>query len=233
MPTEDDDPEWTNGPTIADEGEDDKTEQQELPEDDESIPAGDYENYSEEELQDIWDNDIGYISENAMKELPSEDGSYDKEHGLSPDSLYVKEGFHDRGESTDWGPAAVEGTSKDILLEPDQVLARYGDEKGSNFADPTARFEDLHLDVSEDKMEKSYYIVKQPLPAVQSEIAGQPFDPKNMEYEKALKYKTTMNVEELIDKGYMEKICPEELDLDAMKKGGIDPEDISEEDLDE
>ena len=35
MPTEDDDPEWTNGPTIADEGEDDKTEQQELPEDDE------------------------------------------------------------------------------------------------------------------------------------------------------------------------------------------------------
>lgn len=176
--------------------------------------------YTQEELNEIWDNDPGYVNERVMKELPS----YDEETGeLLSDKykiisdIYLKEGLH--VDVIDWGPESVPGTEKRVELEQGTVLVRWGNEAG-HFATPEGtEYEDLQLPTSEDKREKNEYVVLKSFGGAdsdivkQSEIATQNWNKQDgIEQEnenteaRPIQYKFSKSIEELLKEGYLAKL---------------------------
>lgn len=155
--------------------------------------------YSSEELQDIWANDPGYVNERAMKRL--DDPSM-------KDSDYLKTGRHADG-LLNYGKDAVENTETDILLSEGKVLERWGAESGTYLTKPGTDFKDLHLNVSEDKLERNSYEVVKPFWVTESRIAAQPFDEENegkdKDKEPAVQYHARICVEDLVELGFLKK----------------------------
>ena len=167
----------------------------ELPEETEDVERS----YSEEELQDIWNNDPGYVNERAMKRL--DDPSV-------KNSDYLKTGLHSAG-LLNYGKDAVENTEKETLLSEGKVLERWGSEEGRYLTEPGTDFQDLHLNVSEDKLERQSYEVVKPFWVVESKAAPQPFDEKREEQDEerkaAVQYRSQICVEDLIEMGFLKK----------------------------
>lgn len=179
--------------------------------------------WSEEELQDIYDNDPGYIDELVYKDYPkkfeeeTEDESKenfqdigDKRGVLEEDGSYMETGFHD--DLVDWDEAAVEGTEMEKLLPEGNFLVRYGSEKGRFLTEPGTEFKNLHLNVSEDKLEKNQYEVLKPLPTTESIIRKQRFDePAGDEnnVKEAKQFYMEKAVEDLVKEGFLRK-CEKE-----------------------
>lgn len=167
----------------------------ELPEETEDVDRS----YSAEELQDIWANDPGYINERAMKRL--DDTSM-------KDSDYLKTGRH-AGGLLNYGKDAVENTETDTLLSEGKVLERWGSESGTYLTEPGTDFKDLHLNVSEDKLERQSYEVVKPFWVTESRIAAQPFDEKSEKEDKdkesAVQYHARICVEDLVELGFLKK----------------------------
>lgn len=168
----------------------------ELPEETEDVERS----YSAEELQDIWNNDPGYVSERAMKRL--DDPSV-------KNSDYLKTGLHSRG-LLNYGKDAVEDTEQETLLSEGKVLERWGSEEGSYLTEPGTDFSDLHLIVSEDKRERQSYEVIKPFWVTESKIAAQPFDEekedkKEKDKEPAVQYHARICVEDLVELGFLKK----------------------------
>ncbi len=167
----------------------------ELPEETEDVDRS----YSAEELQDIWSNDPGYINERAMKRL--DDTSM-------KDSDYLKTGRH-AGGLLNYGKDAVENTETDTLLSEGKVLERWGSESGTYLTEPGTDFKDLHLNVSEDKLERQSYEVVKPFWVTESRIAAQPFDEKSEKEDKdkesAVQYHARICVEDLVELGFLKK----------------------------
>ena len=151
--------------------------------------------YSKEELQDIWDNDPGYVNEKAYRNLDEIDEGY-KETGNHSEGLL------------NYGKDAVENTEKETMLLEGKILERYGSEQGRYLTDPGTQYEDLHLIVSEDKLPSQTYEVVKPFRVTESEIADQPFDEdiKENKENKAIQYKSSICVEDLIELGFLKRI---------------------------
>lgn len=165
------------------------------------FPEESYEaerDYSPEELLDLWDNTPGYVNERAMKNLgdPS-----------IKDSGYLKTGLHSQG-LLNYGKDAVEGTEKDTLLSEGKVLERWGSATGTYLTEPGTDFKDLHLNVTEDKLERNIYEVVKPFWVTESRIADQPFDEKDdteRKREPAVQYHVRICVEDLTELGFLKK----------------------------
>ena len=79
--------------------------------------------YQEEELQDIWENDPGYVNEKAYRNL--DDPKVSK---------YLETGIHSDG-LMNYEMDAVENTEKEVLLSKGKIIERWGTEKGSYFTE--------------------------------------------------------------------------------------------------
>lgn len=157
--------------------------------------------YTDEELEDIWDNDPGYLNEKAMKDLD--------DPGVQ-NSEYMKTGFHNRG-LLNYEKDAVDNTEGNVELPVGKILERWGSEEGSYLTDPGTDFDSLHLNVSKDKLESNTYEVVKPFQVVESKIADQPFDEKktdesNEKEERSTQYKAGMCVEDLVELGFLKKV---------------------------
>ena len=173
--------------------------------------------YSEAEIHDIYENDRGYISEKAMKDLPSVNVTEEvSKKVVVENGSYMEFGFH-RG-LDNWGPDAVEGSEIQVNLEKGTLLDRHGNERGSYMTDNGTEFKDLHMNVSEDKVEVHTYEVVKPFKTKASVIAEQDFDPyKKEEYNKAIQYRAVDNegnilsVKDLIEQGFIREVQPNNL----------------------
>lgn len=157
--------------------------------------------YSEEELEDIWENDPGYLNETAMKDLD--------DPGVQ-NSEYMKTGFHNKG-LLNYEKDSVDNTEKNVELPVGKILERWGSEEGSYLTDPEADYDSLHLNVSKDKLECNTYEVIKPFEVVESKIADQPFDEEKVDEnsekgERATQYKAGMCVEDLVELGFLKKV---------------------------
>ena len=184
--------------------------------------AGNYSDYSQEELEEIWENDPQYVNEKVYRPLPGtsskniEMQKSKSEDTLETDSLYMTDGLHgdyDKKGLINWKLDAVPGTEVDVKIPEGTLLKRYGLDGGHYLTDIGTNFEDLNL--PSDRFVASNYMVMKPLGAVKSTIADQPFTMRQSGSPKASQYKTEMSVAELVEKGFLKKLQ----DGDNMKIG--------------
>lgn len=173
--------------------------------------------YTSEELEQIWENDPGYLNELAVKKLPRakksvEEAEYDQDV-VAHHSKYMEFGFHNKN-LENYGADAVEGTvDENYVLAPGKIVERWGQEDGSYLTEPGTYFEDLHLNVSEGKLICTQYEVLKALPVVKSEIADQPFDEERKDGNKrqpALQYKSAIYIDDLVELGVLRRVAKEE-----------------------
>ena len=168
--------------------------------------------YSDAEIHDINENDRGYISEKAMKELPPANNTEEiSKKVVIKDGSYMEFGFQ-RG-LDNWGSDAVVGSEIQVDLKMGTLLDRHGNEKGSYMTNNGTEFKDLHMNVSEDKVEAHTYEVVKPFKTKASVIAEQDFDPyKKEEYNEAIQYQAVYNkgnilsVKDLIEQGFIREV---------------------------
>ena len=168
--------------------------------------------YSDAEFHDINENDRGYISEKAMKELPPANNTEEiSKKVVIKDGSYMEFGFQ-RG-LDNWGSDAVVGSEIQVDLKMGTLLDRHGNEKGSYMTNNGTEFKDLHMNVSEDKVEAHTYEVVKPFKTKASVIAEQDFDPyKKEEYNEAIQYQAVDNkgnilsVKDLIEQGFIREV---------------------------
>ncbi|MBQ8435261.1 MAG: hypothetical protein IJ460_05795 [Clostridia bacterium] len=188
-----------------------------------------YADYSDEELEELWDNDPGYLNKNVLYFYGEKKSADGKEYFAAPENssvvskdenfedvyadyseLYKQTGLH----VVSWNKDYVEGTKENVELKPGMVIERWIDperEGGRYFTEEGSDFDELHMNVSEDKREKVQYEVLMPLQTEKSIIAEQPFDEKQPEdYKPTVQFKTSMSCDDLIELGYIRKIDDKE-----------------------
>ena len=168
--------------------------------------------YTDEEIRDIAENDRGYINERAMKTLPAFELNNNTDASvIATNGTYLEFGFQ-RG-LDNWKPDKVPGTEKIIEIEKGKVFDRYGNENGSYMTDAGTEFKDLHMIVSEDKVEAHTYEVVKSFKANSSIIASQDFDdykPEN--YNEARQYIAldekgkSLTIKDLLEQGYIREV---------------------------
>ena len=175
--------------------------------------AGNYDDYSQEELEYIWENDPQYVNEKVYRPLPGtnpeniEIQSSNSEDVMDTDSLYMTDGLHgdhNKKGLINWKIDSVPGTEVEVEIPPGTLLKRYGLDWGHYLTDIETKFENLNL--PSDRFKATNYIVMKPLGAVKSTIADQPFSMRQPDSPKASQYKTEMSVAELIAKGFLKKL---------------------------
>ena len=168
--------------------------------------------YTDEEIRDIAENDRGYINERAMKTLPAFELNNSTDASVvATNGTYLEFGFQ-RG-LDNWKPDKVPGTEKIIEIEKGKVFDRYGNENGSYMTDAGTEFKDLHMIVSEDKVEAHTYEVVKSFKANSSIIASQDFDDyKPEDYNEARQYialdekGNSLTIKDLLEQGYIREV---------------------------
>ena len=168
--------------------------------------------YTDEEIRDIAENDRGYINERAMKTLPAFELNNNTDASVvATNGTYLEFGFQ-RG-LDNWKPDKVPGTEKIIEIEKGKVFDRYGNENGSYMTDAGTEFKDLHMIVSEDKVEAHTYEVVKSFKANSSIIASQDFDDyKPEDYNEARQYIAldekgkSLTIKDLLEQGYIREV---------------------------
>ena len=168
--------------------------------------------YTDEEIRDIAENDRGYINERAMKTLPAFELNNSTDASVvATNGTYLEFGFQ-RG-LDNWKPDKVPGTAKIIEIEKGKVFDRYGNENGSYMTDAGTEFKDLHMIVSEDKVEAHTYEVVKSFKANSSIIASQDFDDyKPEDYNEARQYIAldekgkSLTIKDLLEQGYIREV---------------------------
>lgn len=192
--------------------------------------GGDYDNYTKEELEEIWENDPQYVNEKVYRPLPGtsqeniEKQKRDPDEVLDKDSKYLAEGLHT--DLINWKPDSVSGTEVDVTVAKGTLFKRYGSEGGYYFADIDTKFEALNL--PSDRFKPSYYMVLKPLPAEKSDIADQPFTIRQPDTPIASQYKTEINVAQLVEKGYLKKLKEEDMVKIGHFNEGAEKKDVHE-----
>ena len=168
--------------------------------------------YTDEEIRDIAENDRGYINERAMKTLPAFELNNSTDASVvATNGTYLEFGFQ-RG-LDNWKPDKVPGTEKIIEIEKGKVFDRYGNENGSYMTDAGTEFKDLHMIVSDDKLEAHTYEVVKSFKANSSIIASQDFDDyKPEDYNEARQYIAldekgkSLTIKDLLEQGYIREV---------------------------
>lgn len=180
---------------------------------DEMREGGNYDDYSQEELKEIWENDPQYVNEKVYRPLPGtsqesiERQKLDPEDVMDKNSLYIKDGLHgdyDKKGLINWKHDSIPGTEVDLKIPEGTLLKRYGPDGGHYLTDIDTKFEDLNL--PSDRFKVDNYMVIKPLPTVKSTIADQPFTMRYKDSPRASQYKTEMSVAQLVEKGYLKKM---------------------------
>lgn len=160
--------------------------------------------YSEEELQELYEDFAGYINEDVRfeydgrnidsQEMPSEFGENYKQTGLHRVS---------------WSEDSVEGTEENILLPAGTRIIQYSHEgaSGRYFAPEGSDYSDLQLADSDDKRILNTYEVLQKFPVSQSAIAKQYFNSDEQpEAGSQIQYRSEFNADELERAGILKKV---------------------------
>lgn len=157
-------------------------------------------NFTKEELQQILEDDAGYIKEEVF--------DYDNEQ-KSDKNVYKETGLHNG--AIRWGDYATKEGVEYITLSAGKYL-RYGDENGSFMADIGVNYDSLELPIVEEKNPSSTYEVVKPFPVEVSHVARQPWNinektkDKDETVEATIQYKTPIPIAELLKEGYLKKI---------------------------
>lgn len=182
--------------------------------------------YTDEELEEIWKNDPGYVNENVIytygKVKETEEGNKvtQPEYGELFENGKLKEEYHEYSEfyqktgmhRVSWNPdAEKDSPSKTVSLESGTVLDRWHmpdlEDKGTYLTQAGADYSDLHLNVSQDKRELTQYEVIKPFKVLESMIGNQPFDTKKSEeYTQTKQFRTNMSIADLVDSGFLRPV---------------------------
>lgn len=155
-------------------------------------------NFSKEELQQIEEDDPGYVNEKVL--------DYDNVSG-SENNTYRETGLHTG--AIRWGDYAIKESVEYITLETGKILSRWGNEEGTFMCDAETNYDALELPIVKEKNIQSFYEVLKPFPVEISKVAKQPWN-QSGESEKAsetsIQYRTPIPIRELLNEGYLKKL---------------------------
>ena len=165
---------------------------------------------TDDDIDDIWKNDYGFLNEKSFKRLPGKENISDNE-ALSEDSLYIKYGVYK--DFHNYHKDSVDGTEDpEFQFKEGMVIERHGSDNGRYFHDEGVGFSQLHVNYSEDKAEvHKYAVIKDFDPSVvqvtKSVIANQEFDEGSPDdYKETFQYRSSLSAKELVEKGYIKEI---------------------------
>ena len=154
--------------------------------------------YSDEELQDLMDNDAGYVGEDVCG--VRDDGYHEIlwETGNEKTAAQL-DGFESEPKQKEFGEGVI--------------LKRYGDERGCNLTSKDTEYEELSMPVTKDKKELNYYATADKGMTALEERAEKKFGMKGG----GDQYTTDRSVEQLVKDGYLRRLDPEE--VKSLEKG--------------
>ena len=165
----------------------------------EVIPKEAYLNLSKEELQQLEENDPGYVNEKVL--------DYDNVLGKK-ENTYKVTGLHNT-ESIYWGDYATKEGVEYITLDSGKVVSRWGEETGTFLSDVDVEYDSLELPIIKEKNTQRLYEVLKSFPVEVSKVAKQPWNKENgvEEMQSTIQYKTAIPIQSLVKEGYLKQIC--------------------------
>ena len=163
----------------------------------EVIPKEEYLNLSKEELQQLEENDPGYVNENVL--------DYDNVLGKK-ENTYQFTGLHSG--AIHWGDYATKEGVEYITLDSGKVVSRWGEETGTFLSDVGVDYASLELPVIKEKNIQRLYEVLKSFPVEVSKVAKQPWNKENgvEEIKPTIQYKTAIPIHILVKEGYLKQI---------------------------
>lgn len=158
--------------------------------------------YSKEELKQLYDDFAGYVSDKVKYEYDGknyEDIKEASQYGKE----YIETGLH----KVSWSKDADDKTRRKITLNPGTVLIQYQHSKspGKYFADENEKYENLQLYDSQDKRKLNRYEVIKDFEVEESIIEKQYFGDETLD-KKTIQYFSDQNANELVKLGILRKI---------------------------
>lgn len=161
----------------------------------------DIPDFSKEELQQIMEDDPGYVNGKVL--------DYDNEEN-SEKNTYKETGLHTG--AIRWGDYATKESIEYITLDVGMRLGRYGNTDGTFLSDINAEFTSLELPLVKEKYSYDIYEVIKPFPAERSKVAKQPWNDtltkgkNDITDERTIQYKMPIPVSELVKGGYLKTL---------------------------
>ena len=177
----------------------------------------DYDHYDQKDYDDISDDDLKYLKDNDMAldrdvigdEVFDYDNSKYNRDGIK-DIHWDKE--HPENELPHREQAQV-GTVYSRLANKSALRDRDGRDTGTFLGDVGTNYNDAQLPYNQEGMRQTYYKVVKPFDVDQSTIAKQGQWGPEQTNPNAQQYNTKasgMNIQKLVDEGYLKEISPEE-----------------------
>lgn len=158
------------------------------------------EDLTEDELKQLDNDDPGYVNGQVI--------DYNNELKTEK-NVYSKTGLHEG--AIKWGEYAAKEGVEYKMLQPGDILSRWGNENGKFMSDVNTDYENLQLPYIQEKVARNVYKVIAPFPVEVSKIAIQPWN-KNKDYkstkanENTIQYKMPIPIQKLLEEGYLKKL---------------------------
>lgn len=154
-------------------------------------------NFSKEELQQLEENDPGYVNEKVL----DYDNTLDKES-----NTYQFTGLHTG--AIRWGDYATKEGVDYITLDIGKIVSRWGEEAGTFLSDVGVDYDSLELPIIKEKNNQRLYEVLKSFPVEISKVAKQPWNKENdvEEAEAVVQYRTAIPIHALVKEGYLKQI---------------------------
>ena len=163
----------------------------------EIIPKEEHLNFSKEELQQLDENDPGYVNEKVL----DYDNTLEKES-----NTYQFTGLHTG--AIRWGDYATKEGVDYITLDIGKIVSRWGEETGTFLSDVGVDYDSLELPIIKEKNNQRLYEVLKSFPVEISKVAKQPWNKENdvEETESVVQYRTAIPIHALVKEGYLKQI---------------------------
>lgn len=163
----------------------------------ELIPKSEYQNFSKEELQQLEENDPGYVNEKVL----DYDNTLEKES-----NTYQMTGLHTG--AIRWGDYATKEGVDYITLDVGKIVSRWGEETGTFLSDVGVNYDSLELPIIKEKNKQTLYEVLKSFPVEISKIAKQPWNEgsNGEEAEPVIQYRTAIPICALLREGYLKQV---------------------------
>ena len=170
--------------------------------DSEGSSAANIDDYTDNELKELYDDFAGYTNGNVRYENSGkniEDATLPREYSEE----YKQTGLH----RVSWSKDSLDGSEQEIILPVGTRIVQFAHEgtTGRYFANEDTDYSDLQLADSQDKRVQSTYEVVKELPITQSIIAKQYFSSSESS-ETTRQFKSEMTADELVKQGALIKI---------------------------